>query len=395
MAETKHSLKVFLCHAHADAAAVHALYVRLTKDGVDVWLDKEKLLPGQDWELEIKKAVRESDVIVVCLSKQFNQAGFRQKEVRLALDTAMEKPEGEIFIIPARLEECETLESLRKWQWVDLFEVDGYEMLMRAMRARAEKIGAVLQAQRNWLSPITYPRLTQYRPVIAKNLVANEEKTATKSEPIELHKHKIPKSSLKISTPVVIAIIGAAATIIAAIIGIVPLLLKPSSIPIATALIQAPISTSTALVQVPLSTFSTLPPSETPFPSLIPTESIAMTPASASSGRPATYTMQIGEFTYCIARRFNVNPDDLDAINNIPDGGLFYPGRTLTIPQSGFFPGDRSLHTHPDIYIVDSNVATIYGVACYYGDVDPSAIASANDISVSAKLSFGQKLVIP
>jgi len=140
-------LKVFLCHAHSDRDAVHALYTRLIKDGVDAWLDKAKLLPGQDWELEIRKAVRESDIVVVCLSKQFNQAGFRQKEVRLALDTAMEKPEGEIFIIPARLEECDTPESLRKWHWVDLFEPDGYEMLMRALRARAERIGAALQAQ--------------------------------------------------------------------------------------------------------------------------------------------------------------------------------------------------------------------------------------------------------
>src|SRR5512143_2320777 len=107
-------LKVCLCHAHADRDAVRGLYARLTKDGVDAWLDKEKLLPGQDWELEIRKAVREADVVVVCLSKQFNQAGFRQKEVRLALDTAMEKPEGEIFIIPARLEECDVPESLRE-----------------------------------------------------------------------------------------------------------------------------------------------------------------------------------------------------------------------------------------------------------------------------------------
>jgi LysM repeat protein len=98
--------------------------------------------------------VREADVVVVCLSKQFNQAGFRQKEVRLALDTAMEKPEGEIFIIPARLEECDNLESLRKWHWVDLFEDDGYEMLMRALRARANKIGATLQIKKSWL-PIT------------------------------------------------------------------------------------------------------------------------------------------------------------------------------------------------------------------------------------------------
>ena len=91
--------------------------------------------------MEIRKAVREADVVVVCLSKQFNQAGFRQKEVRLALDTAMEQPEGEIFIIPARLEECDTLESLKKWHWVDLFEENGYEVLMRALRARANKIG--------------------------------------------------------------------------------------------------------------------------------------------------------------------------------------------------------------------------------------------------------------
>src|SRR6185503_4704492 len=148
MSEEKRPLKVFLCHAHADSTAVHAVYTRLMRDGVAAWLDKEKLLPGQDWEYEIRKAVRESDVVVVCLSKQFNQAGFRQKEVRLALDTAMEKPEGEIFIIPARLEECDNLESLRMWHWVDLFEDDGYTMLIRALRARADMIGIALQVKK-------------------------------------------------------------------------------------------------------------------------------------------------------------------------------------------------------------------------------------------------------
>ena len=82
MPETKRPLKVFLCHAHADREPVRGLYTRLTKDGVDAWFDKAKLLPGQDWELEIRKAVREADV-VVCLSKQFNQAGFRQRKYTL------------------------------------------------------------------------------------------------------------------------------------------------------------------------------------------------------------------------------------------------------------------------------------------------------------------------
>ena len=59
MTETKRLLKVFLCHAHADRDPVRALYTRLTTDGVDAWLDKAKLLPGQDWELEIRsKTVR-------------------------------------------------------------------------------------------------------------------------------------------------------------------------------------------------------------------------------------------------------------------------------------------------------------------------------------------------
>ncbi len=66
----KRPLKVFLCHAHADRDSVRGLYARLTKDGVDryAWFDKAKLLPGQgfdklnlpDWELEIRKAVREA-----------------------------------------------------------------------------------------------------------------------------------------------------------------------------------------------------------------------------------------------------------------------------------------------------------------------------------------------
>ena len=57
MPESKRPLKVFLCHASTDKPAVRELYLRLKKDGVDAWLDKEKLLPGQDWELEIRKAV--------------------------------------------------------------------------------------------------------------------------------------------------------------------------------------------------------------------------------------------------------------------------------------------------------------------------------------------------
>jgi hypothetical protein len=70
-------------------------------------LDEEKLLPGQDWNLEIEKAVETADAVVVCISsKSVSKEGYIQREFRHALDIALEKSEGMIFIISLRLEEC-------------------------------------------------------------------------------------------------------------------------------------------------------------------------------------------------------------------------------------------------------------------------------------------------
>ena len=121
---------------------------------------------------------------------------------------------------------------------------------------------------------------------------------------------------------------------------------------------------------------------------------IITTPVPAGV-RPATYTLQNGEFPYCIARRFNVDPDALLSMNGLTSPDLYYAGKTLTIPQSGAFPGGRMLATHPTTYSVLSGDETIYSVACKFGDVDPATIASTNSISVSAKLTAGQKLQIP
>jgi len=121
----------------------------------------------------------------------------------------------------------------------------------------------------------------------------------------------------------------------------------------------------------------------------------AATSQGGTAGRPATYTLQQGEFPYCIARRFNVNPSDLLSANGISGETVLYPGRTLTIPQTGSFPGDRSILNHPDTYTVESADETIYSVACEYGDVFPQDIAGANDLSASSALTVGQKLSIP
>lgn len=128
-------LRIFLLHARRDEEAVFRLYRRLTRDGADVWLDREKLLPGQDWQYEIRNAIHSSDLVIACLSKQFNkQGGYRHEELRIAMEKAASLPEGAIFLTPARLEPCDLPEPLCRWHCVDLFKSDGYKKLISALR---------------------------------------------------------------------------------------------------------------------------------------------------------------------------------------------------------------------------------------------------------------------
>jgi LysM repeat protein len=142
-----------------------------------------------------------------------------------------------------------------------------------------------------------------------------------------------------------------------------------------------------------------------PTPNGLPGTGVPGTPATptlqiivptSTPGHPASYTLQQGEYPYCIARRFNVNPQELLSLNNVADGQLLQPGFILHIPQTGNpFPGTRALHTHPASFTVSTVDETIYHVACYFGDVDPTSIAAANGLVPPYTLHAGQVLNIP
>jgi LysM repeat protein len=127
------------------------------------------------------------------------------------------------------------------------------------------------------------------------------------------------------------------------------------------------------------------------------TPSATLPAPTVITNRPGSYTLQKGEFPYCIARRFNIDPAELLSLNGLSSGDIYYPNLTLNIPQSGKpFPGTRALRSHPDTYTVADASLTVYGVACAYGDVDPAAIVQANSgLSLASALTVGQKINIP
>ncbi|MFG6104936.1 SUMF1/EgtB/PvdO family nonheme iron enzyme [Leptothoe sp. EHU-05/26/07-4] len=135
-------VQIFLAHASEDKAKVMELYEHLKKKGYKPWLDKKDLLGGQLWDDEIKKAINSSDVFLACLSQRsVEKQGYVQKEFRMALQKCGELPDGKIYLIPLRLDDCEIPNlrqreygvNIRDYQWVDLFEPDGFEQLVKSI----------------------------------------------------------------------------------------------------------------------------------------------------------------------------------------------------------------------------------------------------------------------
>jgi len=134
MKKSSNNANIFLIHAHKDRDAVRKFYQRLVKDGLNVWLDAERLEPGQNWQNEIRKALIQCDVVIVCLTRNFDkQRGYRHEELKLALEKAKFIPTDQISIIPIRLEECDMPESLQHLHRVDLFKQGGYKRLTRTL----------------------------------------------------------------------------------------------------------------------------------------------------------------------------------------------------------------------------------------------------------------------
>jgi LysM repeat protein len=153
----------------------------------------------------------------------------------------------------------------------------------------------------------------------------------------------------------------------------------------------APTATQTEEEQAAGIPTTPAPLPETPAESGIPNLPIP----TAAPGLPKTYTLQTDEFVYCIARRFNVNPDQILAMNGLTYSSIVRRGMKLKIPQTGDrFPGNASLQAHPTWHTVKAG-ETIYSIACEYGDVYPWAIAYANNMESPYHLTVGMELYIP
>jgi len=115
--------RVFIAYAAEDGQSADRLYAALEERGFSAWLDRRKLLPGQNWPRRIEDAIASSDFFIACFSgRSVKKRGGFQAEVRYALDCAGRIPLDDVFLIPVRLDDCRVPARIqRETQYVDLF----------------------------------------------------------------------------------------------------------------------------------------------------------------------------------------------------------------------------------------------------------------------------------
>jgi hypothetical protein len=115
--------RIFVAYAHEDVDDAVQIFHSLVQAGFDPWMDRFKLLPGQNGARAIQNAMETSDFAVCCFSQNsIHKRGGFQSEIRYALECAQRLPLDEIFMLPVRLDPCPVpVEVAREVQYVDLF----------------------------------------------------------------------------------------------------------------------------------------------------------------------------------------------------------------------------------------------------------------------------------
>ncbi len=132
--------RIFLSYALEDEEKVKEIYHKLADKGFKPWMDKKDILPGERWEYSIRKAMRECDFFLVCLTQHsVTKSGYIQKEINQALSILGEKLDNEIYLIPTRLEDCEVPEKLTNLKCADLYEENGWDRLIHAIHSETER----------------------------------------------------------------------------------------------------------------------------------------------------------------------------------------------------------------------------------------------------------------
>ena len=146
------SLKLFFSYSHTEAVICEMISKYFTKRGHDVWIDKDRISPGDDWREKIAKGLVESNGVVAFLSERsVRDPGVCLNELSIAvgvrggnIKTVLLEPEKKVTP-PA---------SISHIQWLDMSSwreeyAKGEAHFSEWFRVKMEQLTSIVEAPEN------------------------------------------------------------------------------------------------------------------------------------------------------------------------------------------------------------------------------------------------------
>lgn len=168
-------MRPFISYARKDLRWALRICADLRENRIEPWLDKVDLVPGLEWEAQIRNAVAKSSHFIMLLSRHsVSKTGFVQSEIHQAMTQLDRRPPGRIFVIPVRLDKCRPDdERINRLQRIDLFEDydAGIAQLIKSLRAAA---------RRRTVKTTTPPSPVRETATVRPSIAARPEKDGTR-----------------------------------------------------------------------------------------------------------------------------------------------------------------------------------------------------------------------
>lgn len=124
----------FLSYAKEDKEKVKMVMNELHNYGVLTWFDEKDLIPGDNWKAKIEEAIETSDYVLVFLSSDtLNKTGYKNKEIKYALEQRDLRPSGERYVIPILLDNCTPPREFREIHWLKAWGEEWLNKLLMAV----------------------------------------------------------------------------------------------------------------------------------------------------------------------------------------------------------------------------------------------------------------------
>jgi len=115
----------------------------LAGEGFNTWIDCKNLLPGQDFDFEITRALDKSSIVIAFVSNNsFNRRGYLQRELKRALDKMKEHLVDDIYLIPVLLDtDVEVPHELKHLHFIVANESDFRTKLGDSLKYQMGRLG--------------------------------------------------------------------------------------------------------------------------------------------------------------------------------------------------------------------------------------------------------------